>query len=143
MGRTLRVGVLAHRAQVHDALQHQIGVAQVWHGHGDGSQATDLVLGGHGAGLPGSRRVSSATVHDQRQALTLVVFEVQGCPAVPLDDLTVLHIQGAQALVPVGQAGFIPDAQRCTRHGMVAAPLTAHRPVEEGQVRAGVPTASA
>src|SRR5450756_1622231 len=81
-----RVRIVAHLPRVHDVREHQIGGAQLRHGHGDRSQPADLLLGRHRPFRVRVRRTFAAVI-DQRQALAFRVLEVERQAAVALGDV--------------------------------------------------------
>jgi hypothetical protein len=130
-------GVVPDPSHAHNLREHEVCIVQVGHADRDRAEATDLVLGRHGAALPWMGLLALPAVIDEAEALALEILEVEGEPAIALDDLGLRDAQVLEALLPPGERVSARDPHGSAGDAVGAALLAFDWPIEEGDVGAG------
>src|SRR5690606_6768065 len=120
---------------VHDAGQYRFGRRQIGHRDGDRAEAADLVLGGHGAAVPGMRFAGAAVV-EQPETLAFGILEIETRSPVLLCDLACYQVRIPQPCRPPVEACRPCDPQASAADRMRPTPLGPGGPVEEREIGA-------
>jgi hypothetical protein len=132
--RLLRMRILAHRAHAQPFSQERIDSLELRHAEQDGAEPAKLVLGGDRAAVPWMRLPSPAVV-DEGEPLSLPILEVEGEPAVALDDVAVRDAVLVEVAAPELERGEAVDAEVRARDRPRPPTLPRNGPVEEREIR--------
>ena len=127
---------MPRRAHVEEPLKNAIRPVELRNADRDRTQAADLLLGRHRATFP-RICVSDCAVIDENEALTLWIFEMQGPPAVTLDDSMVTYLAFVQSFQPPLQRGLAANAQPGANDAVSSPFLASSGPVKESKVCSG------